>query len=50
MFQQIGDREETQPVERSDETKLLRIIALLIGGVILVVLLCAPIWGGSSIL
>jgi len=39
MFQQIGDREETQPVARSDETKLLRIIALLIGGVILVALL-----------
>jgi len=41
MFQQIG--EETQPVERSDETKFFRTIVMLIAGVIVAVQLGAPI-------
>jgi hypothetical protein len=51
MFEQIGEREESsdEKPKMSSETKLLRVIVLLIFGVIIVVLCVAPIWNGRSL-
>ena len=51
MFEQIGQREESseEKPQMSSETRMLRIIAFLILGVIIVVLCVAPIWNGCSL-